>query len=132
MKASTGIFFSSASWRMRRKIRCDCAGEPPGELMISATARALRIEKARSSERAVEDSIRPGRSGVDTPMTPVKPHHRHDRDVGAEARRQQHAQEIEQAVEDIRHRSGRGSGHAGQLGSHWNPSQSRSAPFRRD
>ena len=70
MKARTGIFFSSANWRMRRKIRCDCAGEPPGELMISATARALRVEKARSSERATVESISPGRSGVTTPMTP--------------------------------------------------------------
>ena len=56
---------------MRRKIRCDCDGEPPGELMISATARALRVAKARSSERAVLDSISPGRNGVVTPMTPV-------------------------------------------------------------
>ena len=66
----TGSFFSSANWRMRRKIRCDCAGEPPGELTISATARALRTENARSSVRAIEDNISPGRSGVETPITP--------------------------------------------------------------
>ena len=71
MKAMTGIFFSSASCRMRRKIRCDCAGEPPGELIDSATARALRRPKARSSVRAAVASISPGRSGVDTPITPV-------------------------------------------------------------
>ena len=56
---------------MRRKIRCDCEGEPPGELMISATARALRTEKARSSALATVDNSRPGRSGVTTPMTPA-------------------------------------------------------------
>jgi hypothetical protein len=56
---------------MRRMIRCDCDGEPPGELITSATARALRVAKARSSDRAVVDSIRPGRSGDDTPITPV-------------------------------------------------------------
>ncbi len=56
---------------MRRKIKCDCAGEPPGELTISATARALRTEKARSSERAADDSISPGRNGELTPMTPA-------------------------------------------------------------
>ena len=72
MKASTGMFFSAESWRMRRKIRCDCDGEPPGELMISATARALRTEKARSSERATVDSMMPGLSGVTTPITPDK------------------------------------------------------------
>ncbi len=66
----TGSFFSSANWRMRRKIRCDCAGEPPGELTINATARALRTENARSSERAIVDNISPGRSGEVTPMTP--------------------------------------------------------------
>ena len=70
MKASTGIFFSSDNCRMRRKIRCDCDGEPPGELIMIATARALRTEKARSSVLAVVASIRPGRSGDETPMTP--------------------------------------------------------------
>ena len=39
MKAMAGIFFSSDSARMRWKIRCDCAAEPPGELTRSATAR---------------------------------------------------------------------------------------------
>ena len=66
----TGSFFSAANCRMRRKIRCDCAGDPPGELTISATARALRVANARSSERATPDIISPGRSGVLTPMTP--------------------------------------------------------------
>ena len=59
-KAITGIFFSSASARMRRWIRWDCAAAPPGELIESATARTLRIAKARSSERATLASVRPG------------------------------------------------------------------------
>ena len=48
------------------------AGEPPGELTRIATARALRIANARSSERATVDSISPGRSGVLTPITPER------------------------------------------------------------
>ena len=67
----TRRFFSSASSRMRRKIRCDCAGDPPGELMASATAAALRTAKTRSSVRATPAIVRPGRSGVEKPMTPV-------------------------------------------------------------
>ena len=76
---------------MRRKIKCDCAGEPPGELTISATARALRTEKARSSERAVDDSINPGRNGVTDADDAGQPHHRHHRNVGAETRGHQPA-----------------------------------------
>src|SRR5215510_8995956 len=52
-------------------MKCDCTGEPPGELMSSATARALRTENARSSWRAIDASMRPGRRGLDTPMTPA-------------------------------------------------------------
>ena len=55
---------------MRVKIRCDCTGEPPGELIRSATAFALRSAKARSSGRATIASVSPGRSGVEKPMTP--------------------------------------------------------------
>ena len=57
---------------MRRKIRCDCAGEPPGELMMSATAAALRTANSRSSARAMPAMLSPGRSGVEKPMTPVR------------------------------------------------------------
>src|SRR6516225_3698939 len=70
MKAITGRSFSSASWRIRWNSRCDWTGEPPGELITSATARALRIAKARSSGRATWASVRPGRNGVEKPITP--------------------------------------------------------------
>ena len=46
---------------MRRKIRCDCTGEPPGELMTIATAGAPFTAKARSSGPASVDSVTPGR-----------------------------------------------------------------------
>src|SRR3974390_1711902 len=55
---------------MRAWIRCDCAGDPPGELISSATARAPLTAKARSSVRAIDDIMRPGLSGVATPMVP--------------------------------------------------------------
>src|ERR1043166_5273583 len=51
-------------------MRCDCTAEPPGELIASATAEALRNENARSSERAIEDMVSPGRNGVEKPITP--------------------------------------------------------------
>src|ERR1700756_2338855 len=51
-------------------MRCDCTAEPPGELIASATAEALRSENARSSERATEEMVSPGRSGVEKPITP--------------------------------------------------------------
>jgi len=41
-----------------------------GELIRSATARALRIRKARSRGRATLASVSPGFSGVDKPITP--------------------------------------------------------------
>src|ERR1700722_12346701 len=53
-------------------MRCDCTAEPPGELMSSATALALRVLKARSSVRATPASVSPGRSGVEKPITPVR------------------------------------------------------------
>src|SRR5215510_14725618 len=71
-KASTGIFFSSASCRIRRKMRCDCDGEPPGELMTKASARVRGIAKARSNDLAIVESSSPGRRGVTTPMTPAR------------------------------------------------------------
>ena len=55
---------------MRRWIRCDCTGEPPGELISSATALARRIVNARSSGRATLASVSPGRSGVERPIAP--------------------------------------------------------------
>ena len=112
----TGSFFSAANCRMRRKIRCDCAGEPPGELTISATARALRVANARSSERAMPEIISPGRSGVLTPMTPDS---RTTGTTGMSARKRagnERAQKLERALEDVGHRLGRGGRHAGQLG----------------
>src|SRR5262249_13829609 len=51
-------------------MRCDCTAEPPGELIASATADALRSENARSSERATDEMVSPGRSGVEKPITP--------------------------------------------------------------
>ena len=68
-KAITGIFFSSAS--------CGCAGrsdataprEPPGELIDSATARRCACEGAFQRARGLA-SVRPGRSGVEKPITP--------------------------------------------------------------
>src|SRR3954447_348496 len=56
---------------MRRKICRDCTGEPPGELITSATALALRVAKARSSILATPPSVMPGRNGVTAPITPA-------------------------------------------------------------
>ena len=109
--------------RMRRKIRCDCAGEPPGELISSATARALRVENARSSVRATPASVSPGRSGVDRADDAGKSHHRHHRDIGAETFGNEPAQGARNAFEN--------AGHGGQLVSPWKPSQSRKEPNRR-
>ena len=56
-----GCFFSSASRRMRAAIRLDCAADPPGELIASATAagfargrpfRSARQGRHRSTRRA--------------------------------------------------------------------------------
>ena len=55
---------------MRRWIRCDCTGEPPGELIRSATALARRVVNAFSSGRATLASERPGRSGAESPIAP--------------------------------------------------------------
>ena len=56
---------------MRWNTRCDWTAEPPGELISSATARARGHAKARSSGFATDASVKPGRSGVEKPMTPV-------------------------------------------------------------
>src|SRR5258708_8035539 len=55
---------------MRKNIWRDCTGEPPGELIDSATALAFLIENARSSVRATPASVMPGLSGVTAPITP--------------------------------------------------------------
>jgi hypothetical protein len=41
-------------------------------LIASATALVLLQVKARSSDRATVDKVRPGRNGVDNPMIPDK------------------------------------------------------------
>ena len=56
---------------MRRKIRCDCAADPPGELITSATACACGTENARSSKGATLDMANPERSGIAAPMAPL-------------------------------------------------------------
>src|SRR5215217_2273131 len=66
----TGSFFSSDRLRIRLKIRCDCAAEPPGELMTRATAFAPGTEKARSSRGATLDMASPERRGITAPMGP--------------------------------------------------------------
>ena len=40
--------------------------------MTKATARARGVENARSSDFAIDDSNKPGRNGVTTPMTPAR------------------------------------------------------------
>src|SRR5688572_21815415 len=55
---------------MRRKIRLDWTGLPPGELMTMATDFALDIENAFSIGPASVDSERPGRSGAAMPIAP--------------------------------------------------------------
>ena len=55
---------------MRLKIRCDCTGEPPGELTISATAGAF-IANAFLSSGATEDSVRPDWKRDSLPMVPA-------------------------------------------------------------
>ena len=63
---------------MRLKIRCDCAAEPPGELMTSATAFAPGTEKARSSIGATFAMARPGAQGHHGADGARQAHHRHD------------------------------------------------------
>ena len=53
---------------MRLKIRCDCTGEPPGELMTTATVGSFDSAKAFSIGPATEASASPGRNGVAMPM----------------------------------------------------------------
>src|SRR5919106_6077427 len=70
MNAMTGSRFSPASARMRPAIKADCTGEPPGLLIVSATALAPRTLNARSSAglRLWSDRPRP-RNGA-PPITP--------------------------------------------------------------
>ena len=69
-KTKTGSFFSSDRDRIRLKIRCDWAGDPPGELTMSATALRSFREKARSSIAAVPAIESPARSGREAPIAP--------------------------------------------------------------
>ena len=50
----------------------DCTGEPPGELICSATAGASLMEKARSMAPAQAAMVSPCRKGVPAPMVPVR------------------------------------------------------------
>src|SRR5262245_54580652 len=56
---------------MRLKMRCDCTGDPPGELTTTATVGSFDRAKAFSIGPATEASASPGRSGVTTPIGPV-------------------------------------------------------------
>ena len=85
-EAITGRFFSSASWRMRRKIRCDCTAEPPGELITSATAFAPRTAKALSRARARPAIVRPGPQRGRKSDHAGEPHDRNDRDPARQRR----------------------------------------------
>src|SRR5687768_10631285 len=55
---------------MRRKMRLDCTGEPPGELTVTATEGVLARPNAFSSGPARAAIERPGRSGVTMPIAP--------------------------------------------------------------
>src|SRR6476660_9683808 len=61
-----------ASWRIRLKIKCDCTGEPPGELTTTATLGSLEALKAFSMAPANDARESPGRNGVTMPIAPVK------------------------------------------------------------
>ena len=70
MNAITGRFFSPASVRIRLAMSADCTGEPPGELIASATALAPRILNARSSAGLIPVSERPMPRRDGPPITP--------------------------------------------------------------
>ena len=53
-------------------MRLDCTGEPPGELMTTATAGIFDSSKAFSMALAAWPIDRPGRNGVAMPMGPEK------------------------------------------------------------
>ena len=116
-RRSTWRLCSSASSRMRRKIRCDCTGDPPGELMDERDRRGVAAWRRR--DRACgrcRPSDRPGRSGVENPMMPVKPHHRHHRPIAAKTLRNQRAQRAAYAAEKVRNAlSGPRLGHKAQI-----------------
>src|SRR5215813_8094382 len=71
-KTYTLLPFSSASWRMRLKIRCDCTAEPPGEFTTTATVGSFDRPNALLIGSATEARARPGRSGVTMPIGPMK------------------------------------------------------------
>ena len=53
-------------------MRCDCTGDPPGELMQMATDGALESVKAFSMAAAAVAIDKPGRKGVAMPIGPEK------------------------------------------------------------
>src|SRR5262245_31255797 len=57
---------------MRLQMRCDCTGEPPGELTTTATVGSLDRLDAFSIGPATDARPRPGRSGVTIPIGPAK------------------------------------------------------------
>src|ERR687898_92113 len=66
MNAMTGRSLSLASARIRAAINADCTGDPPGELIESATALAPRTLNARSRAglMAVSDKPMPRSDGL--------------------------------------------------------------------
>src|SRR5689334_2970145 len=57
---------------MRLKMRWDCTGDPPGELITTATLGSLERLKAFSRGPATDARASPGRNGVAMPMGPEK------------------------------------------------------------
>src|SRR5918996_3509010 len=72
MKATTGSFLSLASARIRAAINADCTGEPPGELIASATALAPRTLNARSRAGLTAVSDKPTPRSDGPPITPAR------------------------------------------------------------
>src|SRR4029453_2543254 len=70
MNATTGRCLSLASARIRAAINADCTGEPPGELIESATALAPRTLNARSRAGLMPFSDRPMPRSDGPPITP--------------------------------------------------------------
>ena len=95
---------------MRRKIRCDCTAEPPGEL-IDQRDRAGVAHREGALERARDGGERQARPQRRRKADDAgQPHHRHDRDIAAKPRRHQAAQrgrnlfEAEGSAIDLSHR----------------------------
>ena len=63
---------------MRLKIRCDCTGDPPGELITIATVGSLDSAKAFSIGPATELMASPGRKGRRHADGPREAQHRNN------------------------------------------------------